>query len=244
MAKREAGKDRPLFLDDVVVSLDRNHRGMVAEVLEKEFCSRQVIILTHDRDWYTDLRAQLDGKAWEFRTLLPYETPGIGIRWSHKTSTFADARVLLKDRPDAAGNDARKIMDVELAMIAERIQIKLPYMRGEKNDKRMAYDLVTRIASDGKKCFQRRCGDAYAAHEPAVEMLNAAGKLLTSWGNRASHSPDIVRSEAVRLIDACEAALGSFQCPTCGKQVWLADAANQEWVQCQCGEIRWRYGKG
>ena len=31
MASRDGQKDRPLFLDDVVVSLDRNHRGMIAE---------------------------------------------------------------------------------------------------------------------------------------------------------------------------------------------------------------------
>ena len=51
MAKRDADKDRPLFLDDVVVSLDRNHRGMILGLLEKEFSERQLVILTHDREW-------------------------------------------------------------------------------------------------------------------------------------------------------------------------------------------------
>jgi hypothetical protein len=40
MAKREAPRDRPIFLDDVVISLDRNHRGMIVELLEKEFSGR------------------------------------------------------------------------------------------------------------------------------------------------------------------------------------------------------------
>jgi hypothetical protein len=126
MAKRESDEDRPLFLDDVIVSLDRNHRGMVADLLKKEFSERQVIIFTHDRDWYTELRHQLDDKNWIFKTLLPYETPDIGIRWSHKTTTFGDARIHNKERPDSAGNDARKIMDVELALIAEKLQINFP----------------------------------------------------------------------------------------------------------------------
>ena len=59
MAKNVVDTDRPLFLDDVVVSLDRNHRGMIQELLKKEFSDRQVIILTHDREWYTELRHQL-----------------------------------------------------------------------------------------------------------------------------------------------------------------------------------------
>ena len=81
LAKQVFDKERPLFLDDVVVSLDRNHRGMIQELLEKEFSDRQVVILTYDREWYTELRQQLaHNNRWTFKTLLPYETPDIGIR--------------------------------------------------------------------------------------------------------------------------------------------------------------------
>jgi hypothetical protein len=193
MANRDTEEDRPLFLDDVVVSLDRNHRGMIAELLEKEFSGRQVIIFTHDRDWYTELRQQLDSKNWSFKALLPYETPEIGIRWSHATTTFGDARAQIADRPDAAGNDARKIMDVELALIAERLRTKLPYMRADKNDKRMAHAFLERLVADGKKCFQKKAGDEYAIHTDAIDVLEKADQLLTSWANRASHTFDLVR---------------------------------------------------
>jgi len=243
MAKRESDKDHPIFLDDVVVSLDRNHRGMIVDLLEKEFAERQVIILTHDREWYTELRQQLDGKNWIFKTLLPYETPDIGIRWSHKTTTFDDARAHLKERPDSAGNDSRKIMDVELALIAERLQINVPYLRAEKNDKRMAHDFLGRLVGNGKKCFQRRVDD-YLAYSDAIDALDQADRLIVSWANRASHTFDLVQLEAIKLIDTCEKALEFFKCPSCGKNVWFADAESCEWVQCQCGEIRWRYGKG
>ncbi len=132
MAKREAPYDRPVVLDDVVVSLDRNHRGMIVQLLNEEFGGRQVLLLTHDRDWFAELRQQLDGASWMFRALLPYESPEVGIRWSHKTSTFDDARAQLKERPDSACNDARKIMDVELAMVAEGLKIRLPYLRYDR----------------------------------------------------------------------------------------------------------------
>lgn len=244
MAKREAAIDRPLFLDDVVVSLDRNHRGMIADLLEKEFSGRQVIILTHDREWYTELRQQLDGKNWTFKTLSPYETPVIGIRWSHGTTTFGDARAHLKDRPDSAGNDARKIMDVELALIAERLQIRLPYLRADKNDKRMAHDFLQRFITDGKRCFQMKSGKGYTGHADAINAFSQADRLLVSWANRASHTFDLVRPEAVKLIDACEKAIEFFKCSSCEKKVWFADASGSEACQCQCGQIRWRYGKG
>ena len=243
MAKREADNDRPLFLDDVVISLDRNHRGMIAELLENEFSGRQVVILTHDREWYTELRQQLDCKSWGFKALLPYETPATGIHWSHATTTFGDARTHLKDRPDSAGNDARKIMDVELALIAERLQIRLPYLRADKNDKRMAHEFLERFIADGKKCFQKRSGEDYEVHADAINAFDQADRLLVSWANRASHTFDLVRPEAIKLIDACEKALEFFKCSSCGKGVWFANAQGSETVQCQCAEIRWRYGK-
>jgi hypothetical protein len=243
MAKREATNDRPLFLDDVVISLDRNHRGMIVELLNGEFSGRQVVVLTHDREWYTELRHQLVGKNWAFKALLPYETPDIGIRWSYKTTTFDDARAQLKERPDSAGNDARKIMDVELALIAERLQIRLPYLRADKNDKRMAHDFLERFVADGKRCFQKKTGEDYAAHTDAIDAFGKADRLLVTWANRASHTFDVVRPEATKLIDVCEKALEFFKCLSYGKGVWFADAERSEWVQCQCGEVRWRYGK-
>jgi hypothetical protein len=243
MAKREAATDRPVILDDVVVSLDRSHRGMIVELLRTEFAKRQVIILTHDRDWYTELRQQLDDGSWSFRALLPYDTPETGIRWSHKSTTFDDARAQLHDRPDSAGNDARKIMDVELAIIAERLQIKVPYLRFEKNDRRLAHDFLERLISDGQKCFQIVTGKDAVICLGAIEAFKRADKLLLSWGNKASHSFDLVRPEAAKLIDECEKALACFRCSNCGKPVWFADASGSEWTQCQCGSLRWRYGK-
>ncbi len=247
MAKREGDKDRPLFLDDVVVSMDRNHRGMVVELLKQEFSERQVVILTHDREWYIEMRHQLDGNhSWVFKALLPYETPDIGVRWSHKTTTFGDARAQVKERPDSAGTDARKIMDVELAIIAERLQIRLPYLRSDRNDMRMAHNFLERLVADGKKCFQTKMGNGYKSHTDAIDAWAEADRLLVSWANRASHTFDLVPPEAVKLIEACENALAFFMCSSCSppKPVWFTNAAGSEWMQCQCGELRWRYGKG
>lgn len=244
LAKRESDNDRPLFLDDVVVSLDRNHRGMIAELLEKEFSSRQVVILTHDREWFGELRHQLSGKGWATKALLPYEAPYIGIRWSQNTTTFGDARAHVEDRPDSAANDARKIMDMELSLVAEALQLRLPYRRGDKNDRRVAHDFLRRLVGDGKKCFKIRCGEDYKTYTEAIDAFKRADRLLVSWGNRGSHTFDVVPSEAIRLINVCEEALSGFKCSVCGKDVWYADAEGSKSVQCQCGRILWRYGKG
>lgn len=243
MAKRTSS-DRPLFLDDVVVSLDRNHRGMIVGLLEQEFSGRQVLLFTHEREWYSELRQQLKAAEWKFAALMPYDRPAVGIRVSEKgAATFDEARARLDVAPDMAGNTARKIMDIELAIRAQRLGLRLPYLHREKNDHRVAHDFLAVLISDGPKCFQIGEVGKYAAHDKAIAAFREADRLLISWGNRASHSFDIVKSEAEKLIDACEVALGFLVCLKCKKPVFQTDDTSGEYVQCPCGTVRWRYGK-
>ncbi len=241
MAKREASNDRPIFLDDVVVSLDRNHRGMIVDLLEKEFMDRQVIVLTHDRVWYTELRQRLDG--WSFKALRPWENPEVGIQWREKTWGLEDARTKLENDPASAGTLARTIMDIELATRAERLKVRLLYLLGERNDHRMAHEFLSQLISDGKECFQIRGEEKYDPYQDAVDAFVGADKLLVAWGNRATHSLDLVRNEAKNLIAACEKALAFFDCPKCKKPVHKLHEERAEFVQCKCGHLRWRYGK-
>jgi hypothetical protein len=242
MAKKEEGADRPLFLDDVVISLDRNHRGMIAQLLEDKFPGRQIVLLTHDREWYSELKARLGDRNWSFGALLSWDTPQVGIRWSNRTKTFDEAREQLKqNRPDSAGNDARKIMDVELALIAEGLQLRLLFLRGEKNDKRGAHEFLEHLIAEGKKRFKKKECGTYVSFDQAIQMFDQADRLLVSWGNRGSHTFDVTESEATKLIETCEKALQCFQCPSCKKKVWFAEATGDSSLQCMCGEIRWRY---
>jgi len=243
MAKRGVDGDRPLFLDDVVVSLDRNHRGMIVDLLEKEFSGRQVILLTHDRDWFAELRERLDSSAWMFKALLPYASPGVGIRWSAKTSSFNDARGFLSAAPDAAGNTARKIMDTELTIKAERLKVRLPFRAANRNDHRTAHDFLFQIIADGPACFRRKGSNGYDTNTEAIEKLKVTDKLLIAWGNRASHGFDIVRPEAEKLIDECEEALQVFTCTTCNKPVYKLEDTRAKLLQCECGNLQWRYGE-
>ena len=127
-------------------------------------------------------------------------------------------------------------------MIAEKLQIRMPYLRGEHNDRRGGHALLSQIAGDGKKCFQRKVSGTPQPFNDGVKALDDADKLLVTWANRASHD-DIEVAEARQLIDTCKKALTQLTCPSCGKDVWFSEAASPEWVQCNCGDLRWRYGK-
>lgn len=239
MAARYEVGAAPIVLDDVIVSLDRGHRGMVVDLLEAEFSDRQVLLFTHDRDWHAELRQHLDGSAWTFRSLLPFRTPTEGIRWSDRTGTLDDARVHLESRPDTAANEARKAVDVELAMHVERLGLPLPFARGARNDHRTAHDFLQALVSHGKKKFQVQVDGSYEANLEAIDAFKAADKLLMTWANRGSHSEDVTAGEAERLIDVCSTALGQLTCTSCSKPVSFATTRRGH-HQCNCGILRWK----
>ncbi len=239
MAKKDP--NNPIILDDVVVSFDRNHRGMVGELLEKEFSDRQVILFTHERDWYIDLRKQLNPASWEFKTLMPWESPEIGIRFSTKQFTFDDARGHLPLSPDSAGNTARKIVDTSFAVLAESLQVSLPYKHRERNDGRTGHEFLEKMAAATASFQIKRDGTNYEPFTEALDSLKEADRLIISWGNRASHDFDIVKSEATKLIDACEKALLAFTCEKCGKEVTYLTNEKSGFKQCSCSYLRWKF---
>lgn len=134
-------------------------------------------------------------------------------------------------------------MDVHLALISEKLKIKLPYLHRERNDHRMAHDFLTRIIADVPACLKIKDGEAYKSFDSVCDSLRDADNLLVAWGNRASHSFDTTKSEAQKLIKVCEEALNVFVCPSCRKMVTKADDSSAKVRQCQCGTLRWQYSK-
>lgn len=243
MAKNVGNENIPIVLDDVVVSFDRNHRGRIATLLQQELANRQILLFTHDREWFIELKQLLDAGAWEFKALMPWRDPITGIRWSAKDTNFDDAKHYIDSDPSAAGNEARKIMDTHLPLLSERMQLKMPYLFREKNDHRTAHDFLERILSDGKKCLEIKSGVDYIIFQDGLDKLSAADKEIISRGNRSSHSHSLTPVEAKDLIEKCEVALEVFVCQNCKKYLTKTNDAGSELVQCQCGQLRWRYGK-
>jgi len=241
LAGLHAIEDRPIILDDIVSSLDREHRGMLIDVLLQDLNSRQVLLFTHDREWFAELQDRLPTSGWKCMALRPWESPELGLQWSDSANTFDDARALIAVRPEAAGNCVRAIMDGRLSMAAEKLKVFVPHLRGDRNDQRTCVHFLERIISEARRRFRKRDGESWTEHLEATMDWKEAHDLLISWGNRSSHTGSLVRSEVDRLIQACEKALSHFRCSTCGDPVWIAGQPTRERLECNCGELRWRY---
>lgn len=244
LAKVSEDQDQPIILDDIITSLDREHRGFVAELLRNNFSNRQILLFTHDREWFSELRHMLPNSNWELLMLKPWESPEIGLQWEHRISGFERAKDLIPSDLSSAGNKTRSIMDTDLSLIAEKLHIRMVYAKGDKNDYRYAVEFLERITSeaenDGK--FRKKEGDSYVDVPEAISDWKTTKSLLIPWANRASHGGEITKSEVERLIEMCEKSLAYFKCGGCSDFIWASNQESRKRLQCSCGKLQWRYG--
>jgi hypothetical protein len=237
------GGDDPIILDYIVSSLDREHRGMLAKVILEDLAGRQVLLFTHDREWYSELHYRLPAAEWKFMVLRPWESPEIGLQWSESVHTFDDARDLLPDHPEACGNRIRAIMDTHLSITAEKLRIPMQYFRGVRNDYRTCVDFLNRILGEAPKRLKRKVDNSWLPYDDPISDWKTTRDLLIAWADRASHKGSLTQGEeAEKLIDSCEGALNHFRCPSCSDYIWIADQSSRKRLQCSCGELQWRYG--
>lgn len=241
LAKRP-GWDKPLLLDDVVTSFDREHRSNIVPLLNAEFADRQVIIFTHQYDWYVELMRLLPGAKWLMKVLLDWKDPRTGIRWSGSKMGLDTARMLLATDAPGAASRARSAMDVQMAVIAEKLEIPVPFMRNARNEQRYCADLVKRFKGRAHEKFRARSSsgayEVIAAVDTATAAFDAASTL---WGNAATHGREVTAGEAKSFIDASEAVLNLFTCSGCGKHVWNSkvEEGGKKFFTCECKSLKW-----
>ncbi|HEX9896319.1 MAG TPA: hypothetical protein VGA85_01485 [Dehalococcoidales bacterium] len=243
LARLEKNKDLPIFLDDIVSSFDRNHRGNVTELLISEFADRQILLFTHDREWFTELSMLLPPKLWKKLVLKPWVNPSIGMQWSTSEFTFDDARNYIDSSCEVAGNCVRQIMDAQTAIAAEKLMINMPFARGDRNDHRTCVEFLEYIISTAKKSLMIRKNDnEYGLYEEPIKYWQDARSKLIVRADRGSHTGSLTKGEVEDLINICETSINKFKCDTCGDFIWISNQARREVLQCSCGHLRWKYG--
>jgi hypothetical protein len=216
-----------LVLDDVVNSFDVTHRGRLSELFIEEFQDWQLVVLTHDRYFFEQIRRRV--KGWSAFQVLgwSYER-GPSLR-EHRGSTDVDAAIELLDAGatgDAARRGRRGLEHV-LKELCEGLEVPLPYRRGNDNEFREIGQLLNGLRrllkDDGRsKAF-------LAGIDSTLRSLEAdAQAVLNAESHASDQGPSTmeVRStlERVRAFDKL------WSCPQCGSRVW-----KEQGVRCKCG---------
>jgi len=218
-----------LLLDDVINSFDVEHRGRLAELLADGFSDWQVIVLTHDQQFFEHLSRRapswrkLELTSWSHASgprTTEYETSGI----------LAAARDRLENGDvQGAAAKARRALEELLQEICEALWAPLAFRRGQANDKREIGELFKGV----RRTLKERAKAVLESVEPLLKNLEAdVGATLNvevHGSRRRSGSSEV--EAALKRIETLDQR---WSCRACRTRVW--HRGSPEAGRCKCGQ--------
>ncbi len=245
------GKFTFAVFDDVVMSVDSQHRKQFCKLLKTKFPNTQFIITTHDQVWARQLRTEgvVGSKsAVAFHTWAVETGPildEIADIWDKIDSDLAK-----NDVPAAAGR-MRRHLEYVAADLADELAAKVSF-KGDGN-----YDmgelLSAVIGRQGELLkLALRAAKSWADTEQIGKvdgLLENRAQILTAkkgeeWiVNKAVHYnewADLSRNDFKPVVTAFKELLQQFRCdkPKCGSWLSLTPRFNPVDLRCSCGAFR------
>jgi energy-coupling factor transporter ATP-binding protein EcfA2 len=218
-----------LLLDDVINSFDVEHRGRLAELLADGFSEWQLIVLTHDQQFFEHLcrRApswrKLEFTSWSYASgprTTQYETANI-LRNARERLESGDVH--------GAASKARRALEELLQEVCEALWAPLPFRRGQANDKREIGELFKGV----RRTLKERAKPFLESVEPLLKNLEAdVGATLNIAVHASRSRPGASEVEAalgrIAVLD------GKWSCPECRTRVWHRGTPDAG--RCKCGQ--------
>jgi energy-coupling factor transporter ATP-binding protein EcfA2 len=218
-----------LVLDDVINSFDVEHRGRLAELLADGFSGWQLIVLTHDQQFFEHLSRRapswrkLEFTSWSYASgprTTQYETTGI-LRTARERLESGDVQ--------GAATKARRALEELLQEVCEALWAPLPFRRGQANDKREVGELLRGV----RRTLKERAKPLSESIEPLLKHVEAdvgATLNVAAHGSRGRPAASEVQAALERIAVLDE----KWSCPSCRTRVW--HRGTPEAARCKCGQ--------
>ncbi|ESU19477.1 hypothetical protein FEDK69T_31480 [Flavobacterium enshiense DK69] len=175
-----------IILDDVISSFDSNHRRRFADLLFDKFSKHQIILLTHEKEWFDNIISpKAKNKGWIVNEIKWTETKGTHLK--EKPSDLKESILyqLAEGNTENIGNPMRKYLEHFLKDIALNLEAKLSFKYNDSNEHRMPYELLMSIRSEIKKSSTE-----LKSHYPLLDRIESSAL----FGNALSHDNPIKAS--------------------------------------------------
>ncbi len=241
-----------VILDDVVMSVDAEHRKQVCGLLATSFPKRQFIITTHDRYWANQLKAagvvqskrliefynwsigggpqvSYDTIIWDEITecLAKNDIPGAAhkLRWGLE-SFFREASGSLRAEIEYNTSHRWDLGDFLPAAIRQyRTLLKRAKKSANSWDKQELVDQLTKTEELSGKIISRTNAEQWAVN---------ASVHYNTWGENC------VKEDFIPVVEAYRNLCSLFECSHCGELLEISSADGDiVGVGCGCGEETW-----
>jgi hypothetical protein len=189
-----------LILDDVLHSVDGNHRRRTAELIFKEFSDHQIIITTHDRMWFEIIKmvSRSDGNAKKFKA---YQIAG----WTLEDGPvlgdhLSDYEWLMseegkKAQPSDRVNKSGRLLEEILQNLCDSLMISVPFrMRGDYSIDPLWSSFYSRAKKQSE--FYEKAKGCLESVEKLRPQRNWVGAHYNEWAKTltASESKEFAQS--------------------------------------------------
>jgi len=226
-----------LIIDDVISSFDTNHRIRFADLLIEKFSDYQIVLLTHEKNWFDYVNNSVKGKNWIVGSIKWSEEKGTHIEEPPKNLRERIEDKISKSEETGLGNDIRKYLEYLLKQIALNIRVKVDFRFNDKNEDRMSYELLTSLISELGK---QPCEDF--KNNPTIKRLLASSFVGIKNSHDSSFIPKMGDFKAFwKDVEELE---DLFYCTFCNKYVSIKyyDEVNKK-IRCGCDKKAYKWKK-
>ena len=250
------GKIDTVILDDVVMSVDADHRRQLCQVFTKFFPDRQIIITTHDKTWANQLKSEgvvapskgmVEFYNWELAT---------GPQVNSTTDIWGLIQQDLKktDVPAAAAR-LRRGSEEYFATVSDALQASVRYKESGKWE---LGDFLPAAMSQYKELLKKAQKSATSweyseEFEKLKELESLSSQVFArsnaeQWGiNAAVHYNqwlNLTDKDFIPLVEAFQDLWNLFRCSGCGSVLKVAISGPKPvQVFCNCGKVSWNLRK-
>lgn len=220
-----------IVLDDVVSTIDSQHRNRICELLYTEFEEYQLLITTHDYLWFQELaahqRALSVGHKFNNLRVVSWSLHE-GLRLDrHKTRwEFLDERLADNDKVAVAAH-ARRNLEWLLQEIAISTQTQVPIK---------SLYTVADLYEPVKKRMRKLVPDVVRENEVVFRQLDTN----SLFGNLLIHNNLEAENASIEELRAFAAAVkGLFELVTCENDQLVQYHRDAKLMKCRCGHKTW-----
>lgn len=236
-----------VVLDDVVMSVDIEHRKNFCKVLTDYFPNKQFIITTHDQIWARHL---MDNGIVPNKNYIHFSTWSVDA--GPTVSIGHNIWELSRKKADSNLNEAsaflRREMECFFENICDKLSAKLRYNSAHRwgfgEYMNAAHSSLKDIYSTAKKHAEKfsnaelkqKINDTESAltrYRKVLDTNNWVTNTLVHYNPKYS----VAKSEFLSALKAMEDFCGCFQCSDCNRSLSLIfDGLNPSMLRCRCGK--------
>ncbi len=223
------------ILDDVISSFDRSHRYRFAQLLANKFNDYQVVLLTHEKEFFQLVSSEVKSKGWLLNSFKWSMENGTGIEKGLADIKERIVKKFEEKNTDGLGNDIRVYTEKVMKHVALDIEAKVAYRNNDVNEKRMAPELLDSV--------QAKLSKASKQIKEVADIPKIKGMPMF-MSNTTSHDNDF--QESIEDLDAIwediKNMIHVFYCPDCDKFISTRYYDNVEKkIRCGCGKLKYEW---